>query len=38
MLAAQRGREAAGDEAADWIAQEALDPRPYRDWLELFSA
>jgi cysteine synthase A len=22
----------------DWIAQEGLDPRPYRDWLELFSA
>jgi cysteine synthase A len=23
---------------ADWIAREGLDPRPYRDWLELFSA
>jgi cysteine synthase len=23
---------------ADWIAQEDLDPRPYRDWLERFSA
>jgi cysteine synthase len=22
----------------DWIAREGLDPRPYRDWLELFSA
>jgi cysteine synthase len=23
---------------ADWIAREGLDPRPYRDWLEAFSA
>ncbi len=23
---------------ADWIAQEGLDPRPSREWLELFSA
>jgi cysteine synthase len=23
---------------ADWIAQEGLDPRLYRDWLERFSA
>ena len=23
---------------ADWIAREGLDPRPYRNWLERFSA